>query len=46
MKGENVPSSGTQCLLLDPVPTDCDLFPEVGRAPEGGVDGAAMSPDS
>lgn len=38
-KGENIPSSSTQCLLPDPVPADCDRFREVGGAPEGGVDG-------
>lgn len=26
MKGENIPSSSTQCLLLDLQPADCDLF--------------------
>lgn len=45
VKGENIPSSGTQCLLLDPVPADCDLFQEVGRAPREGVDVIAMSLD-
>lgn len=46
MKGENIPSSSTQCLLLDPVPADCDLFGKAGRGPRGRVDGEAMSPDS
>lgn len=46
MKGENIPSSSTQCLLLDPVPAGCDLFGEAGRGPRGRVDGEAMSPDS
>lgn len=46
IKGENIPLSSTQCLLLDPVPADCDLFRDVGRAPGGGADGEAMSPES
>lgn len=46
MKGENIPSSCTQCLLLDPVPADCDLFQAVGRARRGGMDGKVMFPNS
>jgi len=46
MKEENVLSSSTHCVLLDPVPADSALFREVGRALRGGVGREAMSPGS